>query len=321
MRNVSIGDHFGHLTIVGNAERGPYGQMRYRCSCDCGNEIVVDKGSLFSNPNRRCKKCYSPKGRRKDLCIVGKEINGWFVIREIESDKRVRKFECKCMRCGNVSIHSAYQITSHCSDRCAHCPPKYDFGVYNGIAVGSLPNGEQFIVDAEMIPLVNAKFWRRDKDGYIVSVSKDRRDYRVLHREIMGVHDTKTIIDHINRDRMDCRKCNLRIVNNTQNSCNHKMFSTNKTGYTGVYYSSSANRYEAKVGYRSKRIYLGSSRTDIVLLAQMYNIAALYIYGRFAGELNDVPTPSDKLTKSVISKCEKYIEAPARAGAFFEEAM
>ena len=102
----------------------------------------------------------------------------------------------------------------------------------------------------------------------------------------------------------------------TQNSANHSLFQTNKTGYTGVYYSKCAGRYEVKVGYGGKRIKLGSSKDDLVTLAQMYNIGASFFFGEYAGALNNVPEPSDKLIKAVIEKCQKNVKAPAHASAF-----
>ena len=57
-----------------------------------------------------------------------------------------------------------------------------------------------------------------------------------------------------------------------------------------------------KVGYGGKRIKLGSSKDDLVTLAQMYNIGASFFFGEYAGALNNVPEPSDKLIKA----CERF---------------
>ena len=121
------------------------------------------------------------------------------------------------------------------------------------------------------------------------------------------------MVDHINRDRKDCRRENLRVISPFGNSCNHKLFGTNKTGYTGVYYSRHSGRYEVKVGYNNKRIRLGTSKDDLITLAQMYNIGAQFFFGEYVGELNDVPPPSEDLVRQVIEKCQKFKEAPAKA--------
>ena len=126
----------------------------------------------------------------------------------------------------------------------------------------------------------------------------------------------KVMVDHINRNRKDCRRENLRIISTFGNSCNHSLFETNKTGYTGVYYSKCANRYEVKVGYGRKRIKLGSSKDDLITLAQMYNIGAAFFFGEYVGALNDVPDPPEELVTRVIAKCQKYLKTPASPGVF-----
>lgn len=50
----------------------------------------------------------------------------------------------------------------------------------------------------------------------------------------MGVDDSKLEVDHINGNKWDNRKCNLRIVTHADNTKNRKLSSRNKSGYTGV---------------------------------------------------------------------------------------
>ena len=73
-----------------------------------------------------------------------------------------------------------------------------------------------------------------------------------------------------------------------------------------MYYSSYADRFEVKIGYKRKRIRLGSSKNDLVKLAQMYNVAANYLFGEYVGELNSVPPAPQSLVDATIDKCMKY---------------
>jgi hypothetical protein len=43
---------------------------------------------------------------------------------------------------------------------------------------------------------------------------------------------------------------------------------------------------------------------DVVKAAQMYNIAAMILFGEFVGELNDVPKPPPGLIKRVEERCK-----------------
>ena len=193
---------------------------------------------------------------------------------------------------------------------------KLTFQVDGATAIGTLNSGKQFVIDATDVKKVAALSWRVNKDGYLAHYDRRMPIELLLHRWLMGVNDPRIIVDHANRDRLDCRRINLRIATPTQNSANHSLFQTNKTGYTGVYYSKCAGRYEVKIGYGGQRIKLGSSKDDLVTLAQMYNIGASFFFGDYAGALNDVPAPPDNLVKRIITKCQKYMKAPAPASAF-----
>ena len=316
LRSVEIGERFGHISVLGEEPRGKHGQRRYRCLCDCGNVIVVDKGNLFTNPNRRCRECVPHSGGKKRLDLIGKEFNGWFIIRVERHECGKYWYECRCLRCGALAVRTTGQILRRRSERCSNCPPVFFFEIKGDVATGTLPDGTRFTVDTDMVPLVNQRYWRLGKEGYIVSGEK-QGDVIQLHRFVLGISDSLMLVDHINRNPKDCRRSNLRVANPTQNSCNHKLFITNKSGYSGVYYSAYGHRYDVKIGYHGKRILLGSSKSDPVMLAQMYNIAAAYLYGEFAGELNSVPLPSQQLIDKVIAKCKKYKEAPAKTDASF----
>ena len=66
-----------------------------------------------------------------------------------------------------------------------------------------------------------------------------------LHRFIMSLEDKSLVIDHINRKPLDNRKCNLRVCTVSDNNKNLSVYRNNKTGTTGVYYSSSKRKYVA----------------------------------------------------------------------------
>lgn len=76
-----------------------------------------------------------------------------------------------------------------------------------------------------------------------------------LHQIVMGRVDK--LIDHINQDKLDNRKSNLRFADKSQNSINSKKRIDNKTGIKGVCYIKSRGVYQ--VDYCNKRI--GSFKT------------------------------------------------------------
>jgi len=65
------------------------------------------------------------------------------------------------------------------------------------------------------------------------------------------------IIDHANGDKLDNRISNLRNTTLSQNQRNKKMSKNNTSGFTGVTFCKSTNRWEAQVSISNKNIHLG----------------------------------------------------------------
>lgn len=110
-------------------------------------------------------------------------------------------------------------------------------------------------------------------DGYVVLKYNGKKV--MLHRLIMGMPDCQ--VDHINRDRSDNRKSNLRLVTNQQNSFNSSISRNNSSGYKGVSWSKAAKAWEARIMLNGRSIYLGLHRTKEDAAAR-YNEAALHFF-------------------------------------------
>lgn len=68
-------------------------------------------------------------------------------------------------------------------------------------------------------------------------------------------------IDHINGVRNDNRIANLRAVTPAENCKNRRLQKINKTGYSGVQWSSARERWEASISDRGRMIHLGTYYT------------------------------------------------------------
>ncbi len=78
----------------------------------------------------------------------------------------------------------------------------------------------------------------------------------MMHNFIMNPVQGK-FVDHINRNGLDNRKKNLRIVTHSQNHFNEKIRTDNKSGHKGVYFKKQNNRWIAQLGNK----YLGCFKT------------------------------------------------------------
>lgn len=110
------------------------------------------------------------------------------------------------------------------------------------------------------------------------------RSHRLAFLYMTGEWPTKDI-DHKNRIRSDNRWSNLREATTTQNSANVAAKTTNTTGFVGVVWDKSRNKWRAQIRIGGKKTNLG--RFDKVEDAiRRHDIAAIEAFGEFASTNN-----------------------------------
>lgn len=101
-----------------------------------------------------------------------------------------------------------------------------------------------------------------------------------LHQFILGFPGH--LIDHENRNKLDCRRSNLRRADDTQNQANKARQRTKRTSrYKGVFWQANTSRFEARICCRGVRKYLGASVCEEEA-ARLYDAAAREYFGEFA---------------------------------------
>lgn len=144
-----------------------------------------------------------------------------------------------------------------------------------------LNNGET-ILDEEDLTFVNQWHWWFSKTGYV------RRKIYIggkpkiilLHRILLNAPKDMQV-DHINGNRLDNRKSNLRLVTLEQNRMNRGLNKNNKSGYKGVFWYKPLYKWCAYITVNTKRRHLGYFR-DKKEAAFAYNKAAFDNFGEFA---------------------------------------
>lgn len=91
------------------------------------------------------------------------------------------------------------------------------------------------------------------------------------------------VIDHINHNGLDNRKCNLRICTNQENICNCEIPKNNKSGCKGVYWAKDKQKWTVQVTINNKTKYIGSYENleDAIKARQE---ASKKYYGDFAND-------------------------------------
>lgn len=142
------------------------------------------------------------------------------------------------------------------------------------------------IVDSDIFDELTKYKWHLTNSGYAVrqkytntidGVKKYKKIY--MHKVVMNGGE---VIDHINGNKLDNRKNNLRSATYCQNSMNSTR-RTGKSNYRGVGYATLCpdRPWTARITVNKKRIFLGnfSSETEA---AMAYDIAAKKHFPDFA---------------------------------------
>lgn len=87
--------------------------------------------------------------------------------------------------------------------------------------------------------------------------------------------------DHINGDKLDNRRCNLRLATRSQNNYNGKKRNGCTSRHKGIYWSKIRNRWVAEITINKKKFYLGSFKSE-AKAALAYNEAAIKHHSEFA---------------------------------------
>lgn len=116
------------------------------------------------------------------------------------------------------------------------------------------------LVDDEDFDYLNQFNWQADISNSVSTHGKGNIGRCLIHRLIMDVLDNKNIeIDHIDGNRLNNQKSNLRLANSSQNKCNRGARKDNKSGYKGISRHTVNNCWVARIKIpNGKYKYLGS---------------------------------------------------------------
>lgn len=138
--------------------------------------------------------------------------------------------------------------------------------------------GKPCFIDQEDWNLISSYKWYLDKGGYVVTSGQ----YNIkLHRLIMNAK-RDDIVDHINQDKLDNRKCNLRLATKSQSEMNKsKRRGKHTSNFKGVSFHKPRNKWRAHITINGQYRHLGLFDNEVEA-AKAYDQEAIRLFGSFA---------------------------------------
>lgn len=154
-----------------------------------------------------------------------------------------------------------------------------------GLNKRECPHG-YILVDDEDYELVSQYKWSAPytcNGQFLYAQTKINGKYVMMHHAIIGMSTEGLVVDHINGNKIDNRRCNLRYATRSQNAANSirniKAYPSKVSKYTGVrnYFGD----ITACVRFNGKVIRLGKFKTEEEA-AKAYDDKAFELWGEFA---------------------------------------
>lgn len=146
-----------------------------------------------------------------------------------------------------------------------------------------LTKGYVAMVDDDDYEYLNQWKWYYH-NGYAVRNKCQNHNSMRMHRIILKINDRNILVDHINRDKLDNRKNNLRQCDAHGNSRNRSKVKNASSIYLGVYYEATKRgrkKYHAQIRINGKQTHIGRYLTEKEA-GMAYNKMALIHFKEFA---------------------------------------
>lgn len=234
------------------------------------------------------------------MCEHGVPASRIIVIKFDSIKNNEAHWECLC-ECGTIFVTSGSRIrngqTLSCG--CLHKEKRKKhakllgsiYGGYNkkqntydlteDFAIGYFSDGTQFYFDIEDYDKIKDYYWYNNH-GYVGTrkYRNNRFEYIYMHRLIMNA-EPDDIVDHINRNKLDNRKLNLRTTNDSGNAMNTSIAKNNTSGVIGVLFVNNRNVWMAQITVNYQNIHLGCFINKDDAIKSRLQAEAKY-YGEFA---------------------------------------
>jgi len=145
-----------------------------------------------------------------------------------------------------------------------------------------ITQGKYALVDDKDFEMLSRHNWHFHTTGY-ARTSTPKKCY--MHRMILRADSSKQC-DHINGNRLDNRRSNLRLCAERENHFNLRIRVDNQSGYRGVSFDKRRKKWLVQITVSGVHKHIGRFK-DKMEAVRNYNLFAKDLYGDFSG-LNEV---------------------------------
>lgn len=156
-----------------------------------------------------------------------------------------------------------------------------------------LTKGQVALVDDEDFKELIMFRWCRSGSGHAHRNKGQGQGHITMHRQIMGNPPAGFQVDHVDRNKLNNQKHNLRFVTRSENTQNRN--AKNDTGYKGVFVS--RNKWVARVFYNGVDYGLGTFNSKEEA-ARAYDKKVIEFYGLTA--LTNFPQAIPKIKQTLF---------------------
>lgn len=174
-----------------------------------------------------------------------------------------------------------------------------------------------FIADLEDIEKLKYHKWRLGTFGYAITGLPARGTQRNASHVVLGIDSRKTdlVVDHINGNTLDNRKCNLRLITQQQNLLNRRQSKSFNAPAKGICFDKTRNKWCSEIRFGGTRVHFKRQKNLDAAAFQRY-VAERILFKQFSRteeidklkQLSSSLSNQDKLKISlyVINKLHKY---------------
>lgn len=208
----------------------------------------------------------------KFIDLTGLRFGRLTVVERVENritsaDGKLSQWKCVC-DCGKQTIVTGISLRSGNTQSCGCL--RYDrameankkrnqFRVVGNEVFVTLPNTpKEMVTDIDLWEQYGKdRYWILGSKGYAVTSPLKKKKSHFFHVDAFPDCPTSEMRDHINGNRLDNRRENIRFVTRIQNGQNRGVGKNNSSGYIGVYWNKREKKWTVKITVDGKDLSLG----------------------------------------------------------------